>query len=338
MSINYNDSRFAAVNNEKAAAMNNVNNLYGNMINNSDKYYQDQINAAKDYEKKQSEIQQANTDFAIEKVNQQKEWAKEDYTKEQKASYTDWQKQANQYGAEAERQATQGLSDTGYSESSQVSLYNQYQNRYSTARQTYVRAVTDYDNQIKEAQLTNNSALAEIAYNSLQKQLELSLQGFQYKNTLLQNQLTAQNETEDRYYNRWKDVQNQINTENSLAEQQRQFNEQMALQRQQFAWQKAQAQKQSIASTSSRSSGGSSSSNKSSSKSKKSYAITGSAIGGIAKETQAISTLNKAIKDTSKMKGLSTKTVAATMISDAYNKGKISAATVKSLANQYGLK
>ena len=334
MPINYNDSRFAAVNNEKAAAMQNVNNLYGNMINNSDKYYQDQINATKDYEKKQTELQQANTDFAIEKVNQQKEWAKQDYTKEQKASYTDWQKQSNQYGAEAERQATQGLLNAGYSESSQVSMYNQYQNRYATARQTYVRAITDYDNQIKEAQLANNSALAEIAYNSLQKQLELSLQGFQYKNTLLQNQLTAQNDVNDRYYARWKDVQDQINTENALAEQQRQFNEQMALQRQQFAWQKAQASASRIRSSSGKSSRSGSSSSKRSKK-------TGTGIKaglGASNEAAAIVSLNNAINSTSKKKGLSKKTVAATMINDAYNKGKISPATVRSLSKQYGLK
>ena len=328
MPINYNDSRFAAVNNEKAAAMQNVNNLYGNMINNSDKYYQDQINATKDYEKKQTELQQANTDFAIEKVNQQKEWAKQDYTKEQKASYTDWQKQSNQYGAEAERQATQGLSNAGYSESSQVSMYNQYQNRYATARQTYVRAITDYDNQIKEAQLANNSALAEIAYNSLQKQLELSLQGFQYKNTLLQNQLTAQNDVEDRYYTRWKDVQDQINTENALAEQQRQFNEQMALQRQQFAWQKTKVKEKVKEKVKAK---------EEAKKNKKTG--TGIKAGlGASNEAAAIVSLNNAINSTSKRKGLSKKTVAATMINDAYNKGKISPATVRSLSKQYGLK
>ena len=77
---------------------------------------------------------------------------------------------------------------------------------------------------IKEAQLSNNSLLAEISYNTLKESLELSLQGFQYKNSLLKEQLQMENETEDRYYSRWKDVLEQINTENALEEQKRQFN------------------------------------------------------------------------------------------------------------------
>jgi len=228
MAVDYNDKRFQQVNSEKQTALNEVNNLYNNMINNSDKYYNDQIKAAEDYGTKQQELQQANTDFAIEKIEQQKDWLQKDYTKEQKGAYADWQKQSNRYGANAEKEATLGMNRTGYSESSQVSMYNTYENRISTAREGFIRANTEYDNSIKEAQLANNSALAEIAYNTLKTKLELSLQGFQYKNTLLEKQLQAKNETEDRYYNRWKDVLNQINTENELAEEQRQFNLQLA--------------------------------------------------------------------------------------------------------------
>lgn len=230
--VDYNDRRFQDVNAEKQTALNNVNNMYNNMISNSDKYYNDQIQAVEDYGNKQQELQQEQTDFALEKIDQQKDYLKKDYIKEQKGAYADWQKQSNQYGVNAEAMASQGLNNTGYAESSQVSMYNTYQNRISTARETYTRAVTDYDNAYKDAILQNKSSLLELAYNTLEKKLSLSLQGFQYKNTLLQTQLQAQNDVEDRYYNRWKDVLNQINTENALAEQQRQFNAQMSLQRQ----------------------------------------------------------------------------------------------------------
>lgn len=229
--INYNDARFKSVENDKQTALNNINNTYNNMINQSDKFYQDQIQASKDYANKQSEIQQANTDFAIDKINQQKEYARKDYLKEQTGAYTDWQKQSNMYGANAEQMAASGLINAGYSESSQVSMYNTYQNRISTARDSFNRAVLEYDNAIKEAQLANNSALADIAYKALQTQLEVSLQGFQYKNTLLQTQINEQQETEDRYHQRWQDVLSQINTENSLKEQVRQYEEKMAYQR-----------------------------------------------------------------------------------------------------------
>ena len=172
MAVNYNDARFQEVNNQKNQALNEVNGMYNNMINSTDKFYQDQIKATTDYGEKQSAIQQQQTDFAIEKVNQQKDWAKQDYTKEQKGAYSDYQNQSNQYGANAEAMASRGLTGTGYAESSQVSMYNAYQNRVATARDSFNRAIVEYDNSIKDAQLQNSSKLAEIAFNTLQTKLK----------------------------------------------------------------------------------------------------------------------------------------------------------------------
>ena len=253
-SINYNDKRFANVRKKETADLKNVNNLYNSMVNNSDKYYNNLINASQDYAKKQSEIQNQQTDFAIEKVEQQKEWANQDYIKEQKGAYTDWQKQSDQYGATAEANAN--MLNTGYSESSQVQMYTAYQNRVATARESYNRAVVEYDNAIKDARLQNSAKLAEIAYQALQQKLELSLQGFQYKNTLLQQKLTAQNDVKDRYYNRWKDVQSQINTEKALAEQVRQFNANLKLEKQKLSLSSGSSGGGSYRSYSSRSSSG----------------------------------------------------------------------------------
>lgn len=238
--INYNDNRFAEVENDKKVALTANDKLYNNMVNQSDKFYQQQIDASKEWAVKQTELQQANTDFAIEKIEQQKEQAHKDYLKEQSGAYSDWQKQSNQYGAKAEQMASQGLLGTGYSESSQVSMYNTYQNRVATARDSYNRAVLNYDNAIKDAQLQNNSKLAEIAYQSLEKQLELGLQGFQYKNTLLLEQANKKQEIENNYYNRYQDVLAQMNQENSLAEQIRQYNASLAEQKKQ----REQSQKQ----------------------------------------------------------------------------------------------
>ena len=238
--INYDDERFTNVEAEKEAALNDVNNTYNNMINQSDKFYQDQVDAAKDYANTQSQLQQENTNFTIEQIEQQKQQAEKDYTKEQKGAYADWQKQSNQYGANAEQMAANGLTNTGFSESSQVSMYNQYQTRVATARESFNQAVLNYNNSIKEAQLSNNSKLAEIAYNALQMQLELSLEGFQYKNSLLSEQIQMKQQTEDRYYSRWQDVLNQMNTENQFAESIRQYNQNYQFQKEQFTEEKRQ--------------------------------------------------------------------------------------------------
>lgn len=242
--INYDDERFKNVESEKQTQLNHVNDMYNNMINQSDKFYQDQINASKDYADKQTQIQNENTQFAIDKINQQKDQAQKDYTKEQSGAYVDWRKQSNNYGATAEEMAANGLQNTGYSESSQVSMYNTYQNRIATARQSFEQSKLNYDNAIKEAQLANNSALADIAYKALQSQLELSLQGFQYKNTLFENQLQQQQNIEDRGYSKWKDVLNQINSENELKENMRQYDLNMQYQKERDAIKDAQYQEQ----------------------------------------------------------------------------------------------
>lgn len=253
--INYDDKRFTEVENDKKEALTELENTYGGMISDSDKYYQAQIDASKQWAETQKKNQQAETDFAIKEINQQKEQAKKDYTREQSGAYKDWQKQSNPYGVNAEQMASQGMTNTGFAESSQVSMFNQYQSRVTAAREAYGLAVQNYNNAITQARLQNNSILAEIAYEALQKQLELSLAGFQYKNDLIREKATKKTALEDTYYGRYQDVLKQINTENALAEEVRQYNEslaenkrqhdaQMALQREQFAWQKAQAEKQ----------------------------------------------------------------------------------------------
>lgn len=232
--INYDDEQFQKVESDKQNALTEMDETYGNMIGSVDKYYQDQIDASKQWADTQSKLQQDQTDFTIEQINQQKDKAQKDYTKEQSGAYVDWQKQSNQYGSEAEKMASAGLSKTGFSESSQVAMYNTYQNRLATARESFTSAVLNYDNAIKDARLQNNAALADIAYQALQSQLELSLQGFQYKNQLISEQANKKIELENMYYQRWQDVLTQMNHENAMAEEIRQYNQNYQLQLKQF--------------------------------------------------------------------------------------------------------
>lgn len=287
--VNYNDKRFKQVNNEKKQALTNLENTYSGMINDSNKYYQSQIDAQKQWADTQSAIQKQETEFAIQQVEQQKEQTQKDYTREQSGAYADWQKQSSQHGVQAEQKASQGLQNTGYSESSQVSMYNTYQNRVATARESYNKAVQNYDNSITQARLQNNAKLAEIAYQALQKQLELSLQGFQYKNQLILEKTNKKTELENQYYQRYQNVLSQINTENALAEQIRQYNKSYALQEKQLAEQKRQFN---IQQSKSSSGGGGGSSRRYSSSSKSS--------GGVAKNTKKTSSAKNTKTSTKK--------------------------------------
>ena len=225
--INYDDERFGKVESDYQAETSEIDKTYGDMISNSDQYYDDLIQQSKDWADKQSQLQQEQTDHTIDQINQQKDQAQKDYVKEQSGAYQDWQKQSNAYGTEAEKMASSGLRNTGYSESSQVSMYNTYQNRVATAREAFSRAVLNYDNAIKDAQLQNNSVLAEIAATALEKQTTLALEGFQYNNNLIIEQTNKKTEANNRRWDRYLAVLGQINTENALAEDVRQFNETM---------------------------------------------------------------------------------------------------------------
>ena len=227
--VDYGDERFTQVEAEKDAALGKLGETYDGIIGESDKYYQAQIDASKQWAEQQQKLQQEQSDFAIEQIEQQKDQANKDYIKEQSGAYTDWQKQSNQYGVNAEKEAAAGLAGTGYSESAQVSMYNTYQNRVASARESYTRAVLNYDNAIKDAMLQNNAILAEIAYKALQEQLELSLAGFQYKNTLVLEKANKEIELDNMYYQRYQDVLQQINQENATAEQIRQYNQSLQL-------------------------------------------------------------------------------------------------------------
>lgn len=232
--INYSDSRFTDVEAAKKDALAEVDKTYDGMIEQSDSFYNAQIDAAKQWEKTQTDLQNQQTDFAIEQIEQQKEQEEKDYQKEQSGAYVDWQKQSNKYGADAEKEAASGMSGTGYSESVQASVYNAYQQRLTKARESFKTAIQNFNNSITQARLQNSSALAQIAYQSLQQQLELALQGFQYKNQLLLDKADKKLTVENQYYTRWQDVLSQMNTENALAEQIRQYNESLAEEQRQF--------------------------------------------------------------------------------------------------------
>ena len=203
------EERLAAAEARKEQALAQLNSTYDPIISQTDGYFQAQIDASKEWAETQSKNQQEQTDFAIEKLEQQKDQTQKDYTKEQSGAYVDWQKQTGDYGVNAEQMATMGMQNTGYAESSRVSMYNTYQNRVATARESFTKAILNYDNAIKDAVLQNNAVLAEIAATALEQQLSIALEAFQYKNSLIMAKANAVASVNSDYMS----VYSQINNE-----------------------------------------------------------------------------------------------------------------------------
>ena len=98
-------------------------------------------------------------------------------------------KATNQYGSNAEKLDEQGLSNSGYSETTQAMMFNTYQNRVGTAKEALTKANVQYDNQIQQALLTNDANLAQLALETMQQTYQLALQGFQYKSTMAKEKI-----------------------------------------------------------------------------------------------------------------------------------------------------
>ena len=151
-------------------------------------------------------LQKEQTDFAIEQINQQKEQAEKDYTKEQQAAYGDYKRQTDPFGVNAEQMAAMGLSRSGYSESSKVAMYTAYQNRVATARASIEQARLTFDNAMKEAKLTNDINLAKIAAETLEKTLALNMESIVYLGNLEREKAERASAIDQTYYNRAQDI------------------------------------------------------------------------------------------------------------------------------------
>lgn len=264
MSVTLDEKDLAKVESQKSEALNDLNKTYDGMVDDYTAKTDQLINESKNWVDTQSKLQNENYELEIKEIENQKSDAKKDYLKEQSGAYKDWQKQSNKYGAEAERQASMGMANSGYSESSQVAMYNNYQNRVAAARQAFVRSDTAYNLLMDRAKLQNDTLLAEIAYKGLQEELTLALESMQYKNSLLIQKASEKRAIDSDYHNRWMNMYSQI-------KQQEQYDKNLAFQREQFEWQKAQAAaKASSGGSIKKSSSGSSSGSSSSSTVKKS--------------------------------------------------------------------
>lgn len=198
MTTNY-EEQLAALEEEKDAALGDVDESYSDQIAQNDAFYDSQIDAVRDYKQEQSEIQQAQTDLTIQQIQQQKEQTQKDYMKEQSAAYVDFKKQTDPHGVNAEQIAAGGMWGSGYSESAQTAMYNEYQNRVATAKASLDQAVVNYNNAMTQAQLQNSSVLAEIAFNAFTQELELAMQAFTSRNSLLEAQANARAQVESNY-------------------------------------------------------------------------------------------------------------------------------------------
>ena len=210
----------------KQQTQNDINNLAiekQNVLDNYEQTYQAQLNDYNNLMEQQQrnidtwadtqkQTQQKQTDFNIGLIEQNKQEAQKQTDAEIGNAYIDYQKGLNQFGGSAETLASQGLGGTGFAKNQDIAMNITYQNRVSSAKSALQKANTDYNNQIQQALLNNDAALAEIALQQMQQSYALALQGFEYKSTMMTNRTNYIQSIGDTYFSRGNTLQNRLDS------------------------------------------------------------------------------------------------------------------------------
>lgn len=147
-----------------------------------DRWSSDSKTLLQQQQEKQEEITNRQTQLAVDELARQKEQLDKDTTKTTRGLYTDYQKQANQYGVNAEKQASMGLANSGYSETAQVNLYNGYQKSVTETLNNSRQLKSDFDFKIAQAREQGNITLAQNALALYQQQMQLLTQEYEMRN------------------------------------------------------------------------------------------------------------------------------------------------------------
>ena len=146
-----------------------------------------------EYLEQQKALNNQIVDAGVEKtqleVDHQKAQLEADAQKNAKALYANYQKEQNQYGANAEVLARQGLANSGYAESSRVSLHNNYQSNVTSLINEVNRAKSNLDLQMNQAYLDANVQKAQNEVSILQQKIEMAMNTYQLRYTLYRDQV-----------------------------------------------------------------------------------------------------------------------------------------------------
>ena len=146
-----------------------------------------------DYLNRQQELNDQIIDTGLQKVqndvNFQKEQYEQEAQKNAKALYTNYQQEQNQYGANAEALAAQGLANSGYAESSRVNLYNNYQSNVTSLMNEMANHKKELDLQMNQAYLDADIQKAQNLVNVYQQRMEMAMNMYQTRYTLYRDQV-----------------------------------------------------------------------------------------------------------------------------------------------------
>ena len=146
-----------------------------------DKLVNQQNNLLSEQERKQNELINQQTQMQVDELNRNKDKIDKDVNKTTKGLYSNWQKQANQYGANAEQLAQSGLANSGYAETTKTSLYNTYQKNVTETLNNARDLKSDYDFKITQARQNGSVQQAQAAIDLYSQKMQLLTQNYELR-------------------------------------------------------------------------------------------------------------------------------------------------------------
>ena len=125
-----------------------------NLQNQTNQLYDEQM-------KQQKSMINTSTQQTIDEIERNKQKAQVEADKTNRALYTDYQKQINPYGVNAENLAEQGLAKSGLAETTKANYYNTYQTARTEAMNNANTIKADFDAEIARARQNGDLQTAQ---------------------------------------------------------------------------------------------------------------------------------------------------------------------------------
>ena len=181
-----------------------------------------QNNLLNEQQKKQADLINQQTQIQTDELNHEKEKIDKDVNKTTSGLYTNWQKQTNQYGVQAEQLAQQGLANSGYSETTKTALYNTYQKNVTDTLNNARDLKSDYDFKITQARQQGSVQQAQAALDLYKQQAELLTQNYELRQN--RKQYLYQQERDKVSDNQWQKTFDEQVRQNEIENQWKQKN------------------------------------------------------------------------------------------------------------------
>ena len=176
-----------------------------------------QNNLLNEQQKKQADLINQQTQIQTDELNHEKEKIDKDVNKTTSGLYTNWQKQTNQYGVQAEQLAQQGLANSGYSETTKTALYNTYQKNVTDTLNNARDLKSDYDFKITQARQQGSVQQAQAALDLYKQQAELLTQNYELRQN--REQYLYQQERDKVSDNQWQKTFDEQVRQNEIENQ-----------------------------------------------------------------------------------------------------------------------